>query len=46
MFKFMLIKNLLHWYQFDMNYSLYWRLRLKVQQMGGGKTSFDNALSS
>lgn len=43
----MYIKQLLHWYQYDMNYPLYWWLRLKVQQMGGGdKTYFSNALST
>lgn len=31
----MYVKQLLHWYQYDMNYPLYWWLRLKVQQMGG-----------
>lgn len=46
MFKFMSIKKLLHWYQYDMNYPLYWWLRLKVQQMRGGKTHFSNALST
>lgn len=46
MFKSMSIKKLLHWYQYDMNYPLYWWLRLKVQQMGGGKTHFNNALST
>ena len=30
----MSIKNLLHWYQYDMNYPLYWWFRLKVQQWG------------
>ncbi len=33
----MSIKNLLHWYQYDMNYPLYWWFRLKVQQWGGVK---------
>ena len=33
----MFIKNLLYWYQYDMNYPLYWWLRLRVQQMGGVK---------
>lgn len=41
----MYVKQLLHWYQYDMNYPLYWWLRLKVQQMGG-KTHFCNALST
>lgn len=40
MFKYMSIKKLLHWYQYDMNYPLYWWLRLKVQQMGGVKRIF------
>ena len=30
----MYIKQILHWYQYDMNYPLYWWLRLKMQQMG------------
>ena len=42
----MYVKQLLHWYQYDMNYPLYWWLRLKVQQMGGGETHFCNALST
>mgnify|MGYP004568822891 CR=1 FL=1 len=41
----MFIKNLLHWYQYDMNYQLYWWLRLSVPQMGG-KTHDHNALST
>lgn len=36
----MYVKQLLHWYQYDMNYPLYWWLRLKVQQMGGVKRIF------
>ena len=28
--------SILHWYQFDMNYQLYWRLRLYIQN-GRGK---------
>ena len=30
-------RRLLHWYQFNMNYPLYWRLRIKVSNLGGVK---------
>ena len=42
----MSIKNLLHWYQYDMNYPLYWWFRLKVQQWGrlSEKYLIDNQL--
>ena len=33
----MFIRNLLHWYQYDMNYPLYWWFRLRVQRTGGVK---------
>ena len=28
-------ENVLHWYQFDMNYPLYWKARLYIQNGGG-----------
>ena len=31
----MFFKFFLHWYQFDMNYPLYWKLRLGLQSGGG-----------
>lgn len=29
-----IFKTLLHWYQFDMNYPLYWKLRIYIQGRG------------
>lgn len=31
------LRLLLHWYQFDMNYPLYWKLRIRMQEWGGVK---------
>lgn len=31
-----IVMMIIHWYQFAMNYSLYWRLRAKYQNGGGG----------
>ena len=31
------LRDILHWYQFNMNYPLYWKLRIRMQEMGGVK---------
>ena len=33
----MFLRKILHWYQFDMNYSLYWKLRVNLAEYGGVK---------
>lgn len=40
MFLMNLLRLLIYWYQFDMNYKLYWNLRMKVQNMKGLKRFF------